>query len=505
MRFQDPRFARLTRCAALAALTPILLAVSLPAYSQEAAADSQSAEQISQLRKQVDELRQLVLSLQSSVAELRAAASLTPNAPAGARAPPAQGGAAPAANAAPSVAAAPAPVPAAAGTAVPGAAPATAKTGADFLRGLTINALLDTYYEYNFDDPVGRVNLLRAYDVSSNNFSLNQADLLIESAPDLSIDKRFGMRVDLQYGQASETLQGNPANELRPEIYRNVFQAYGSYWIPIHGNLLTLDFGKWASSLGIEGNYSKDQWNYSRSFWFDYLPFYHSGLRASYKANDLLTFNYWVTNGTQQTEAFNNFKDELIGFVLQPTASLSWTFNYYLGQEHPDVMYITNPGPGQQNLPTQQGTAFIPIPNAPNGRLKISDTYLTWQATPALSLGAEADYVTDQLYSYSPYQRATGGALYARYQLTPSFWLATRGEYLGDPAGLFSGQPQYLKEATLTGEYKVADGFLVFVEWRRDASNRPYFLTPALYVYDSHQDTLGFGLVWWLGQKEGSW
>ncbi len=46
----------------------------------------------------------------------------------------------------------------------------------------------------------------------------------------------------------------------------------------------------------------KTKSNYSRSFWFDYLPFYHMGLRMNYKVNDKLAVNYWVTNGTQQTE-----------------------------------------------------------------------------------------------------------------------------------------------------------------------------------------------------------
>jgi hypothetical protein len=55
-----------------------------------------------------------------------------------------------------------------------------------------------------------------AADVSINSFSLNQADLIVESAPDPATDKRVGMRLDLQYGQATSTLQGNPANELRP-------------------------------------------------------------------------------------------------------------------------------------------------------------------------------------------------------------------------------------------------------------------------------------------------
>ena len=384
------------------------------------------------------------------------------------------------------------------------AAPAAAPAPVD-LHGATLNAMLDTYYEYNTNNPIGRVNYLRAYDVSSNSFSLNQADLMLESAPQLSADKRWGMRIDLQFGQATETLQGSLANELRPEIWRNIFQAYGSYVFPIEGEPLQLDFGKWASSLGIEGNYTKDQLNYSRSFWFDYLPFYHSGLRASYKLNDQWTLNYWITNGTQQTEAFNNFKDQMVGFVLTPIPAVVWTFNYYLGQEHPDVLFLQNPGPGDQNLPTQQGMPFEPIPNAPNGHLQIYDSYATWQATPALLFAAESDLVIDRLYTYSPGARTEGGALYARYQLTPRLAVALRTEYLEDRNGLFSGAPQYLKEGTLTTEYEVAAGFLVRGELRRDASNRVFFLSDTLGVLRSHQDTATLGLLWWIGQKTGPW
>ena len=51
--------------------------------------------------------------------------------------------------------------------------------------------------------------------------------------------------------------------------------------------------------------------NYSRSFYFDYLPFYHEGVRASYKVNDKLAVNYWLVNGTNQSEPTNSYKDEL--------------------------------------------------------------------------------------------------------------------------------------------------------------------------------------------------
>ena len=83
----------------------------------------------------------------------------------------------------------------------------------DFFRATTINLGIDGYYGYNFNRPVGRVNLLRAYDVSSNSFSLNQANLIFEEAPDVAAGRRFGARLDLQFGQATEASQGNrPTN-----------------------------------------------------------------------------------------------------------------------------------------------------------------------------------------------------------------------------------------------------------------------------------------------------
>jgi Putative beta-barrel porin-2, OmpL-like. bbp2 len=126
----------------------------------------------------------------------------------------------------------------------------------------TVNFYFDGYYGYNFNRPVGRVNVLRAFDVMSNSFSLNQAGVVMEHVPNLEAGNRLGGHLDLQYGQATETVQGNAANELRPQVYRPIWQAYGTYVAPV-GKGLTLDFGKFASSLGYETNYSKDNFNVS--------------------------------------------------------------------------------------------------------------------------------------------------------------------------------------------------------------------------------------------------
>jgi hypothetical protein len=371
----------------------------------------------------------------------------------------------------------------------------------DLLQGTTVNFLFDGYYSWNFNDPIGRVNLLRAYDISSNAFSLNQADIILDNAPDPANGKRFGARVDLQFGQATETLQGNAANEPRPEIYRNIFQAYGTYVAPI-GTGLSVDFGKWASSLGIEGNYTMDQMNYSRSYWFNFLPFYHMGARVHYQFNDKIGANYWVTNGTQQTEPFNGYKDELVGVVLQPTKTLNWTINYYHGQEHPDFQFVTG---GPPNLPTLQGMPFEPIPNPPAGKLNIIDNYATWNATSKLTFAGEGDYVMERLYSYSAPAHTDGGAFYVQYQFTPRIALASRTEYLSDRGGLFSGKTQALKETTLTFEYKLKDNFLVMDEFRRDWSNQPYFLSSTLFLLKPNQTTATIGLVWWFGGMPLPW
>jgi len=44
--------------------------------------------------------------------------------------------------------------------------------------GATLNYYFDGYFENNFNNPVGRVNDLRAYDVLSRTFSVNQADVI---------------------------------------------------------------------------------------------------------------------------------------------------------------------------------------------------------------------------------------------------------------------------------------------------------------------------------------
>jgi hypothetical protein len=369
-----------------------------------------------------------------------------------------------------------------------------------FFRGTTLNFGFDGYYDYNFNQPIGRVNRLRVYDVSSNSFSINQASIVVEHLPTAA--ERFGGRIDLQFGQATETLQGSATNELRPQIYRNIFQAYGSYLAPI-GSGLQIDFGKFSSSLGSEGNYTKDQIAYSRSYSFGFLPYYHMGIRANYNVTPRMNVAYWLVNGANQTEDFNGFKSQGFMVTLKPASSLTWNVNYYFGQEQRDVIAVLNPG--EPTGPGQPGQPASNISPVPNGREHIFDTYTTWNATRKLTFVGEADYVLNRTVSEQQPTRVVIGAAYIKYALPRNSNVAARMEYLDDRGGLYSGTTQALKEFSFIADHTFVQGFLARAEYRRDFSNQPFFLTETAGVLRNAQTTATLGLVYWWGPKQGAW
>lgn len=337
------------------------------------------------------------------------------------------------------------------------------------------------FYQYNWNTPYDRINLLRAYDTRSNVFSLQQANLIVESVPAVDKDRRFGARIDLQFGQATETVQGSVANEPRPDVYRHLWQAYGTYVFPV-GRGLQADFGKFGSNLGYETNYAKDNNQFSRAYLFNFLPFYHMGLRLSLPVNDKVTVMYMLTNGIQQTEDFNNFKSNHFTAIIKPTGTISWTASYYFGQEQPD---------GAE-------------PDGPDGFFRVIDSYVAYNPTSKIGLGLDANYVTNEVNKTDAALSLQGVGAYARYQASLPAALAVRYERLDDH-GLFGGIEQVLHEVTGTLEYKFADGFLMRGEFRRDWSDHRFFTSAQPGDLRDHQNTALVGLVWWFGNKQGAW
>ncbi len=76
---------------------------------------------------------------------------------------------------------------------------------------------------------------------------------------------------------------------------------------------------------------------------------------------------------------------------------------------------------------------------------------------------------------------------------------------MSDRRGFYTGVVQALKETTATATYQPADGVQMRLEWRRDFSDRAFFLTDLPGVLKKDQNTATLGMIWWFGGKKESW
>jgi hypothetical protein len=73
-------------------------------------------------------------------------------------------------------------------------------------------------------------------------------------------------------------------------------------------------------------------------------------------------------------------------------------------------------------------------------------------------------------------------------------------EWFDDPDGFSTGMAQTVKEATVTGEYKMSTWLMTRLEFRDDWSNQPYFQKNAGAA--KSQPTILLGVVAFLGPKK---
>lgn len=358
-----------------------------------------------------------------------------------------------------------------ASTTAPSAAP-TADAGhaaaADGVREWSLgpvvfSGLLDGYYSLNFNHPATSFNEGRNFDVKANEFSLNMAKLTLEDLPN-----PLGFRLDLGFGRTFDIVNANSS----PTAFRYIEQAYLSYK-PAAAHGLELDFGKFVTSAGAEVIETKDNWNYSRSFLFAYaIPYYHFGLRAMMPVGKHLTAGVHLVNGWNVVEDNNSGKTAGFTAALS-VGKVTWNNTYYVGPE--------NPGNDR-------------------GLRHMYDTNLVVTASTKTSFYLNFDYgVNHSQIAGAKHWVGVAGA--GRYALNRWFALAPRVEWFNDAGGFTTGTVQKLREATMTAEFKLHDGLLSRLEYRRDWSTAPFFDRGASPAGSKNQQTLLASLVAYFGPK----
>jgi hypothetical protein len=349
--------------------------------------------------------------------------------------------------------------------ATPAPAPAPAPAPTWSIGPIDFSGLIDGYYSANLNSPSTRTNQLYNFDVQSQQFSLNMAKLSLSHTPD-----PMGFQVDFGFGKAFTLVH---AGESEPQVFQYLEQAYVSFKPP-RAKGLEIDFGEFVTAAGAEVIESNNNWNYSRSLLFAWAtPYYHFGLRTSFPVGKHFTGGVQVVNG------WNNIEDNNSGKTLGVTGTVTyarwnWANTYYVGPEH------NNTNKGFRNL---------------------VDTVLN--LTPPGKTNAYINYDYGRDKNVGPGAMEWWGIAGAVHiQATGKIAFTPRVEYFNDHDGFTTGTPQHVKEFTMTGEYKWAEGILSRLEYRRDWSDEPFFQTGTVPNSTKNQDTLTLALVGFFGPKK---
>jgi nitrogen regulatory protein P-II 1 len=324
-------------------------------------------------------------------------------------------------------------------------------------------ALVDTYYMYNFTgDPKTEGPRGRQFDTKANSFTLNYAKLGVHADTDW-----VTFRMDVGAGHTAAIINSSNTGLVAPSgttpaessaAYANSFlvqQAYAEVKPEAH---ISIDAGRFVTSASAEVIESNKNWLYSRSLLFTGVPLLHTGLRINGAligtiAAPELVVSLQLVNGWNNDP--DNNSDKTFGLNLTYTPlnqGLTAAATTYIGKEGVATDGAT---------PTTATRALV-------------DAVIT-KDIGNLSVGGNLDY----LKSGTPYW--FGIAAMGRYTISDAFNVAARAEYIYDKAGGYNGATVLTTdkisfyEFTGQGAWTVNKHYEMRLEIRADMSNQDVF------------------------------
>jgi len=268
------------------------------------------------------------------------------------------------------------------------------------------------------------------FDTARDSFQLDQAALTIAYQP----KEGFGALVNVFGGEDALALSTGSTSKLA------VAQAYVQY----ASGPVTVIAGKYWTLAGAEVTPVTGNTNYSRSLLFTYEPAYHTGVRATIAANDMLTFYVGVNNGwNYDKNASGSAKTAELGVGFTPIKAVSLGAYFYTGKDP-----ILD---AKKSLFDFVGTFTV------TDSLSFALSYDKGKQTDALGVGADANW--------------DGIAAYANYAVNDMWRLSVRLEQFKDKDGYLTGAVQKLKEGTVTVGFAPVKSVELRAEVRQDKSD----------------------------------
>ncbi len=179
---------------------------------------------------------------------------------------------------------------------------------------------LDTYYAFDFSHPENKERSFTTQPQRHNEPNINLVHL------------GFNFKNDHWRGrgalQAGNSVQANTVYEPNQDlgIIQEAYVGYkaGATWI---------DAGIFLGHIGMESWISKNNFTYTRSLLLDYVPYYATGVRASYEADKKTHLEFHLLNGWQNISETNSAKAIGIQIKKKISETTTFTYNNFFGDE----------------------------------------------------------------------------------------------------------------------------------------------------------------------------
>ena len=199
--------------------------------------------------------------------------------------------------------------------------------GETILTGVTY---LDSYINYDFNNPIDNTHTISSSIGRNNEFTVNLASIGIETNY-----KNVIGRLWLQYGQMSSIIQDLDATTQHGrntsiDNLKNIREAAAGYhfdkW---HG--INVEMGIFMSYIGLESYVTQENWSYQRSMVCDFTPFYFSGARIQAFPSKKFKTELWLLNGWQSYNSWNKTLGVGNSNYYRPNENLQLVANFYYG------------------------------------------------------------------------------------------------------------------------------------------------------------------------------
>ncbi len=320
----------------------------------------------------------------------------------------------------------------------------------------------------------------RYFDRHINQMTLNMAELSLQKTTG-----RTNFRIDLAAGEMVDQLSGGssqaataltPTNPAANEPTRNITQAIISYKLK---DDLTLSAGKFYTHMGLEVTKAKDNWQYSRSYTYNYgIPFWHEGLSLNYLvipekfSTTLYVLNAWDGRISQEQN-----KSTTLGANLNYTGFKDLTLNYN---------FI---GGAESNS---------------DGQRQVHELNVTYAISDKYAVAFDGIFGEQQKAPTVGNAKWNALAIYLKAKISNIYTFSPRYEVFDDSDQGFAvsggltavGVKQKITSVTLANNFTLDDGLEARLELRSDKSDsNSYFLNKDHSASD-HQESYAVALLY---------